>query len=291
MKTRAHGPSLYFATDKNIFDALTHRKVDVATIRTLFEERNIVVSPKTPREELASYFARLNHDFDDHQRIAARLGVVPRRERITSMEVVGIEEADALQAAVTKLKNDREALGDVVHVSRDGKDLTVLIQYTTVDYSRTEFSQVQTRDGTIEFVSGPEGYTVRSTQNDYVCEARDALLSAIEKDTATALTKTVVSLFDIPDAKFRSRFFVSLMDENPDFQRIDVLAVYVYKLELTRFRRHLSVSSRGVYDVQEDDPVHPGVQAADGGLVAQRSHCSVVVQGVWTDGLVDIPVG
>ena len=87
MTKRAHGPSLYYASDKNIFDALNQHKVDIPTIMGLFERRNIIISPKTPRDELAKYFARQIHDYHDHRDIAARLGIAPRRERITSMDV------------------------------------------------------------------------------------------------------------------------------------------------------------------------------------------------------------
>jgi hypothetical protein len=45
---RKHGPSLYYATDKNVFDALNQHKVDMPTVLKLFERRNIVVSSKTP---------------------------------------------------------------------------------------------------------------------------------------------------------------------------------------------------------------------------------------------------
>src|ERR1700722_4374569 len=99
MKNRYHGPSLYFASDKNIFDALNQHKVDSRTVIKLFDDRNIIVSKKTPRETLALYFARLSHDFEDNQLIAARLGVAPRRERITSVKVMGIPDQDSLDVA------------------------------------------------------------------------------------------------------------------------------------------------------------------------------------------------
>ena len=46
-------------------------------------------------------------------------------------------------------------------------------------------------------------------------------------------------------------------------------------MELTRFRRHLNVSFRGVYDVQEGGPVHPGVEAADSLLHSSRTAASL----------------
>lgn len=228
MKKYSQGPSLYFATDKNIFDALNQRKVDKETIMRLFEERNIVVSPKTPREELAKYFSRLTHDFNDHQKIADRLGIVSRRERVTSMEVEGIKDVDVLNYAIGLLKEEKESLGDVITVSRSGENISVNIQYTISDYSRFEFSQVQTRDGLIEFLKTTDGYTIRSTQNEYISQATESLLSKIEVSSEVELKRTVVSLFDVRDVSLRSRFFDRLTADIAGYKRIDVLALYFY---------------------------------------------------------------
>jgi hypothetical protein len=229
MKNRYQGPSLYFASDKNIFDALNQHKVDTRTVMKLFDDRNIIVSKKTPRESLALYFARLNHDFEDNQLIAARLGVAPRRERITSVQVNGIPDKESLTVAIGKVKEELEKLGDVIQITNTGTSQILNIQYTTVDYTRSEFSQVRTQDGLIEFVGADQGFTVRSTQNDYVGGVRDMILSKIETTQAVKLDRTVVSLFDVPDARLRSKFFDKLTNELPEFRRLDVLAAYVYK--------------------------------------------------------------
>jgi len=229
MKKRIHGPSLYYATDKNVFDALNQHKVDTPTVMKLFQRRNIIVSKKTPREDLAKYFARLTHDYYDHKDIAARLGIAPRRERITSMDVAGVGEIEKLQASVEQLKQELESAGDVIQVSRNGDSLTMHVQYSTVDYNLNEFAQVQVRDGAVEFVKSPEGYIVRNTQNDYLNGVRETLLGKIEKATDTPLTKVVVSLFDVPSPKLRSKFFHELVNSLPGYVRDDVTEVYVYK--------------------------------------------------------------
>lgn len=229
MKKHLHGPSRYFATDKNIFDALNQHKVDIPTIMELFGRRNIIVGKKTPREALANYFARLPHDYYDHKDISARLGIAPRRERITSMDVTGVGEKEELQIAVEQLKQELEAVGEVVHVSSEGDNLTVHVQYSTVDYKLNEFSQVQVRDGTVEFVKSAEGYVVRNTQNDYMNDVRETLLGKIETATEVPLTKATVSLFDIPSPKLRSKFFHELVTNLPGYQRLDVTDVYIYK--------------------------------------------------------------
>lgn len=229
MKKRLHGPSLYYATDKNVFDALNQHKVDTRTVMKLFQRRNIIVSVKTPRENLAKYFSTLTHDYYDHKDIAARLGVAPRRERITSMDVMGVGEKEDLQVAVEQLKEELEAAGDVVHVTREGDNLNMQVQYSTVNYKLNEFSQVQVRDGTIEFVKSSEGYIVRNTQNDYISNVRESLLGKIEKTVDAPLTKVTVSLFDITSHKLRSKFFHKLVTKLPGYSLSDVTSVYVYK--------------------------------------------------------------
>ena len=167
MKTRLHGPSLYYASDKNVFDALNQHKVDSATIVQLFKRRNILVSKETPRESLAAYFSRQIHDYQDHKEIAVRLGVAARRERITSMDLSGTVTAAHLEAAVAVLKEELEKTGDVVQINRSDDKFSVAVKYSTIDYSVSELAQRQERDGIIELIKTQDGYTVRNTHNDY----------------------------------------------------------------------------------------------------------------------------
>lgn len=229
MKKRAHGPSLYYASDKNVFDALNQHKVDTPTVVKLFQRRNVVISKKTPREELAKYFSTLTHDYYDHKEIAARLGVAVRRERTTSMDVLGVCDADELHGVIEQLKKEMEASGDTVQIRREGDNFTIRVQYSEVDYKRSEFSQVQVRDGTVEFVKSAAGYVVRNTQNEYINGVRETLLAKVESAISEPLTKMVVALFDIPSAKLRSRFFHELVSSLPSFVRRDVTDVYVFK--------------------------------------------------------------
>jgi len=229
MKKSPHGPSLYYASDKNVFDALNQHKVDIKTIMDLFERRNIVVSKKTPRDSLAAYFSRQIHDYQDHKDIAARLGIAPRRERITSMDVSGQIEKDHLQVAVEQLKNELEKAGEVVQVNREGSKVSITVQYSTVDYKVSEFAQRQERDGVIELIRTDNGYTVRNTHNEYMDDVTETLISKLEKASNTQLNKITVSLFDVSSARLRSKFFHELAFKLPGYQQSDVTAVYVYK--------------------------------------------------------------
>ena len=230
MKKRLHGPSRYYASDKNVFDALNQHKVDIPTIMKLFQRRNVIVSPKTPKEELASYFARLTHDYNDHKDISTKLGIAPRRERVTSMDIGGISAVDDIRGVVEQLKQELESTGDVVHLERKGDDLMINIQYSTVDYKLSEFTQVQVRDGTIEFVKSEDGYVVRNTDNKAINGIRESLFGRIEKSSITPLKKTVVGLFNVPSPKLRSKFFYELSRNLVGYVHQDVKAVYTYKM-------------------------------------------------------------
>lgn len=230
---RKHGPSLYYATDKNVFDALTQHKVDLPTILKLFERRNIVVSAKTPRDGLARYFSSLTHDYFDHQNIAARLGVAPRRERTTSIDIAGmpddVDNDGELSKIIDKAKSRLESEGAILHVKRAENTIFLEIQYSVIDYKRTEFSQVQNRDGVIEWSNIADGFTIRNTQNEYINNIRDEMLADLESSIGSKLVRKEVSLFDVPSYRERSKFFLDLMKSIPGFSRRDVTDIYVYK--------------------------------------------------------------
>jgi hypothetical protein len=225
----SHGPSLYYVSDKNIFDALNQPRVDNETVRRMFQRRNIVCSRHTAREELARYFSSLTHDFSDHQDIAARLGMLSRRERTTSVDIKSTISAAHLDQAAARLADAMRKEGDVVQVTRDGKKLAISIKYSEVDYRQNEFRQLQHRDGVIEFVEESGVLVLRSTQAEHISSARDELLREVGAQASTKVETVEVSLFEYPSPRLRSKFFYDLMNELPGYVRSDVTDVYVHK--------------------------------------------------------------
>ncbi|MBN7822501.1 hypothetical protein [Bowmanella yangjiangensis] len=247
MKKKTYGPALYFASDKNIFDALIQHKVDAPTLASLFERRNTIVSKKTPRDELAEYFSRLTHDYYDHRTISQKLGSPPRRERTTSMDLVGKIDPENMRLALEEIKKDISAGGDTAHISRNGNNFSILIQYSLIDYKKTEFSQVQIKDGVIEFIQTTEGYLIRNAQNEFMNTVRDEVVAKVDKEIE-GLEKVTVSLYEIIDPKLRTKFFIDLINGLEGFSRRDVSDVYVHKPKPTK-SDHLELTS-------DDDETH-----------------------------------
>ena len=228
-KHASKGPSIYYASDKNVFDALNEHKVDLPTILKLFERRGILVSRKSGKEQLAKYFSQLTHDYYDHRDIGDRLGVAQRRERITSMRVAGMAGEEAILASIEIVKENLGDMGDVVNITRLDDNFRINVKYTTIDYGRTEFAQVQSLDGVIEFVKSDDSYIVRNSHNDYISTIRDEIINGVELESGKKLIREEISLFDIPDPRLRTKFFIDLSEALPGFQRSDVTDVYVYK--------------------------------------------------------------
>jgi hypothetical protein len=223
------GPSLYYATDKNILDALNQSKVDADTIQAMFHRRNIVCSKQTPRKELAEFFSRLTHDSLDHADLSRRLGVSARRERVTAIDLKGALSADAVAVAVDQLKTKLQTEGDSIQVASSNGSTTLFVQYSIIDYKRSEFSQLQHRDGHVEIIPSADGLVLRSTKSDYIDAVRDALVHGLQEKAPAPLERAEITLTHHTDHVVRSRFFFDLISTLPGYVRKDVTDVYVFK--------------------------------------------------------------
>jgi hypothetical protein len=229
MKPR-FGPSLYYATDKVIFDAANHSQVKTDLIRELLFERGIITSPKTTKYELAQYLSRITADYFDHQNIGNKLGKVAKRERITYAEVSASVTKKEIIEALSSVKTTLESTANVVNLEVLGDRVLARIEYDYIDYTEVEFRQVQPRDAVIEFLPDPSGnYAVRSTQNSYVDIAVDQVFSAINADRDIPVKQNRITLEAFADPKLRTKFFETLVHNVENHSFMTVTEAYCYK--------------------------------------------------------------
>lgn len=229
MKAR-FGPSLYFATDKVIFDAVNHSQVKTELIRELLFERGIITSPKTTKYELAQYLSRLTADYFDHHNIGNKLGKVAKRERITYAEISAPVTKKEVVEALSSVKTALESKGNVVTLEVSGDRVLAKLEYEYIDYTEVEFRQIQPRDAVIEFLPDATGnYVVRSTQNSYVDVAVDQVFSAINSARDTPVKQNRLSLEAYTDPKLRTKFFDTLVHNVEHHSFVTVTEAYCYK--------------------------------------------------------------
>lgn len=232
------GPSLYFASDKVIFDSLNQHQVNIDLVRELLNERGIVVSADTPKEELAKYFSRLTADYFDHQSIAVKLGRVAKRERITASELTGEIKDSHILNALNGLKSQLEEAGDHVDISVQDGRITALISYEHVDYTRIDLRQVEPRDAIIEFTKEPTGaYVVRSTQNVDIDPIVETVVSNLNEQVGGKLDRSRVNMESIATPALRTKFFESLIKGIEGYKFVTVTEAYCYKPKLSELER------------------------------------------------------
>lgn len=227
---RKFGPSLYFASDKVVFDALNQSKVTGELVRELFLRRGIIVSAKTPKDELAQYFSRLVIDHFDHQAIAEKLGKVARRERVTYTEVGGELTREAIVDGLKKVKLALEAVGSGLQINVLDRRILATYSYEYIDYTETEFRQVQPRDAILEFIEDESGaYVLRNTQNKYTEIVVGQVFAAINSERDELLSYRRIVLTGFPDPEQRIKFFNELIKGLEGYQLMTVTEAYCYK--------------------------------------------------------------
>lgn len=229
MKAR-FGPSLYFANDKVIFDAINQAQVNTELIRELLFERGIITSPKTTKYELAQYFSRLTADYFDHLDIGNKLGKVSRRERITYAEISEAVTKQEIIDGLTSVKAALESLGNRVTLEVTGDRIVARLDYEYIDYTEVEFRQVQPRDAMVEFLKDDAGqYVVRSTQNSYTDIAVDQVFSAINLTREKPVKQNRISLEGYADPAVRTKFFQTLINSIEHHNFLTVTEAFCYK--------------------------------------------------------------
>ena len=101
--------SLYFASDKAIFDALTQRSLTSAELRKVFLSRGIVISNESDKKFLANRFSALFHDYYDYRNLSLLVGGRDSREKTTNVVVTTAVTKDQLTDALTSVK-DRKSV-------------------------------------------------------------------------------------------------------------------------------------------------------------------------------------
>jgi hypothetical protein len=225
------GPSLYFASDKVIFDAINQRAVKIDLIRALLQERGIFVSTKTPKEELAKHFSRLTVDFFDHREIAGTLGATSTKDRFTSFEIDNAITSEGIRDALQDVKKMLAKRGEVLNIdTADPNKIVAEIHYEHIDYAKGELRQVQPKDAVLEFIKDDDGkYTVRHTHTSFVDSIVEEACKKLAESTGAPISRTTINLQGYPQPKARIDFFNNLIKGIPGFEFITVTEAYCYK--------------------------------------------------------------
>lgn len=221
--------SLYFASDKAIYDALTQRSLTSAELRKVFLSRGIVISNDSDKKFLASRFSALFHDYYDYRNLSLLVGGRDSREKTTNVVVTTAVSKDQLTDALTSVKewlvdNEHEQAEVAVH----GDQLKLTVKYQKLDLSQAEFRQVVEKTAEVTLEKQGNGWKITGPMNDKFKDITDQLYSQIEIVTDQDVATRTISLVAIPDAGIRTNFLRDLIRNLKDMEVVDVVDVSTY---------------------------------------------------------------
>ena len=221
--------SLYFASDKAIFDALTQRSLTSAELRKVFLSRGIVISNESDKKFLANRFSALFHDYYDYRNLSLLVGGRDSREKTTNVVVTTAVTKEQLTDALTSVK---EWLMDDQHeqaeVAIHGDQLKLTVKYQKLDLSQAEFRQVVEKTAEVILEKQGSGWKITGPMNDKFKDIIGQLYSQIEIVTEQDVATRTISLEAIPDAGIRTNFLRSLIRNLKDMEVVDVVDVSTF---------------------------------------------------------------
>nr|WP_271105790.1 hypothetical protein [Pseudomonas tohonis] len=221
--------SLYFASDKAIFDALTQRSLTAAELRKVFLSRGIVISNESDKKFLASRFSALFHDYYDYRNLSLLVGGRDGREKTTNVFVTTDVSKSTLTDALTSVK---EWLVDDQHeqaeVSVQGDQIKLTVKYQKLDFSQSEFRQVIEKTAELTLEKQGNGWKITGPMNEKFKQVTEQLYSQIEIATEQVVDTRAISLAGISDAGIRTNFLRSLIRNLKNMEVVDVVDVSTF---------------------------------------------------------------
>ncbi len=229
------GPSIYIPTDKNIFDALQHKKVTHSELVSFLRGRGILVSSGASKDALIEKISSLTLSYSDFNWIGKLLENPNRKDKTTHSKLKGEIEDAQIQAACASVKANLTAVGDdSVKVTKRGDTTTLTVSYVDHDFTKTEMRQRTLKTCEIKLEKGKDGIVMKLPSTKKAKEVSETFKKAVQaqvvKDTGKELEEFSISLQSLTDAACRSEFFDSLIRNVPDFEFDNVSSVDVYHL-------------------------------------------------------------
>ncbi|WP_067221115.1 hypothetical protein [Marinomonas gallaica] len=230
------GPSIYVPTDKNIYDALQHKKVTQSELVTFLRKRGKLVSLQSSKQELIEKICSLTLGYADFKWIGRLLENPNRKDKTTHTNLKGNIEEKQITTACSTLKANLSADGDdSVKVNKSGSKTTLTVTYVDQDFTKTELRQRTIKTCEIQIESSADGVVMKLPSTKKAKEISERLKTVLKaqvtKESGEELAEFSISLESLPDAAIRSQFFDYLIRNIDGFEFDNVSSVDVYHFE------------------------------------------------------------
>lgn len=271
---------IYSVSDKALFDALNLPKVTNSDLKQIFFSRGILIAKDTPRKELAKYFSRFAHSYDDFEMLTNVLGSTRRRERVTSSVIEQDIERQDLENAAFKLKEKIESEGAVADVSRaENGDIEINVRYTKLDLNRSEMRQSINKEARIVIEKEKGAVLIRNPLNDTVEQWKTDFLDSLSEELGEEIAAQEIDLSYVSDPAIKTKFFVELIKRVGPYVQLDVTDAYVYHPKV-----RAPVAEGGDEEFEQEGAIDLGVHISKASLKGEGVLESKELKSLCADG-------
>src|SRR5574344_589007 len=231
---------VYYASDKDIFDALASKKkyFSMPVLTELCRDRGIFISNDDEREDVIDYISILPHAVQDLQFIQEHVQANSKTEQKTSTKIVGntIIETNITEA-VTKLKDSRSEKFNEKYQTIESSENKIIIDidYQEVDWGATRLKQKQDKTARIEIRKDDDGsISIRHSANDRIKTLAQQLVDSIKQTVKPEDQKNLIQrnidFTKMKDSDCRTSFFTGLLNSIDELKLEEVSGIKVSSL-------------------------------------------------------------
>lgn len=228
--------AIFIPTDKNIYDALQHKKVTLSELVLFLRARGIFVSEKESKQQLIEKICCLTFGYADFEWIGKLLENPNRKDKSTHSKLKGeIVNHDVKIACETVKRNIQANSRDTVAFSKTGDITTFKVTYVDHDFTKTELRQRTIKTCVIHLEKSDEGLTIKMPSTKKASEISESIKQVIKakinNDKGHDLEEFSITLENVTNVKDRSRFFDLLTRKTVGMTLDTVTSVDVYHLD------------------------------------------------------------
>ncbi|MGI0511620.1 hypothetical protein E4N83_00840 [Treponema denticola] len=227
--------SIYYASDKDLFDALSSKRkfFTESILHEICNNRGIFLSQDDERSSLIEYISVLPHSVYDLEYIRQHLQANVRTERNASTKIVG-EALENIKLAeiLTDFKDSRNSIYNEQYniIQSSNETITIDIDYEEIDYGNTRLRQKQKKSARMEIKKASNGeISIRHNANERMDDITRNLLKHIKKNVPeeAKIEQKQIELSDINSAALRTEFFIQLISSINEYSLDDVTTINI----------------------------------------------------------------
>lgn len=225
--TRETGPSIYIPNDKNIYDALRHKKIRHTDAISFLRSRGMIVSNLLDKVELSKKISRLTFDHHDFLYLKKLLENPNRREKTTKSTFNTSANTEKLSEVCQSISDKTTDGGESYRIIKKDDSVVLIATYTDIDFTKTELRQRSVKTCEIHLQPDTEGVSIRMPATKKGKEIARSIRKQLEEDAGKKLDESSISLENIANPEARSYFFDVLIKSIPGYKLHDVSSVNV----------------------------------------------------------------